>query len=116
MLILNKSPTRFATHFLRMVRTLCQEYILKGTVHLQEFIVSNMRKEEGTVEIIKDSQLFHQRHIFIKIENTLLIILRMADSNQPHMEKIWSMVIMVDDHIRMSMPELNDEYYLTSVT
>ena len=39
----------------------------------------------------------------------LLILLRMVDSNQPHMNKLRSMVLMVDDHIRMSMSKLNYE-------
>ena len=47
--------------------------------------------------------------------NPLLVVLRMADSNQPHMEKLLFMVLLVDDHIRMSMPELNDEYYFPPV-
>ena len=46
----------------------------------------------------------------------LLIIMRMADSNQPHMDNLWFMVFMVDDHIRMSMSEINYEYYLPPVT
>ena len=37
------------------------------------------------------------------------ILLRMAESDQPHMENIRFMVLMVDDHISMSMPELNDQ-------
>ena len=41
----------------------------------------------------------------------LLILLKMADSNQPHMDKLRFMVLMVYDHISMSMPELNGEYY-----
>ena len=45
----------------------------------------------------------------------LLIILRTAKSNYPHMDKLGFMVLMVDDHIRISMPELNDEYYLPPV-
>ena len=65
--------------------------------------------------MIKDNQSFHQRHIFIKMAKPLQIILRMDDSNQLHMEKLWFMVLMVDYHIRMSMPELNDEYYLPPV-
>ena len=48
--------------------------------------------------------------------NPLLIILRMANSNQPHMDKLRFMVLMVDYYIRMSMPELNDEYYFPPVT
>ena len=40
----------------------------------------------------------------------------MADLNQPHMEKLWFMVLMVDDHIRMSMSEINDEDYFSPVT
>ena len=59
--------------------------------------------------MIKDDQSFHQMHIFIKMSKHLLIILRMANSNHPQMEKIRIMVLMVDDHIRMSMPEINDE-------
>ena len=39
----------------------------------------------------------------------------MADSNQPHMNKFWFMVLMVDDNIRMPMSEINDEDYLTPV-
>ena len=46
----------------------------------------------------------------------LFILLRMADSNQPHMDKLRFMVPMVDDHIKMSIPELNDEYYFLPVT
>ena len=45
-----------------------------------------------------------------------LIILRMADSNQPHTDNIRFMVLMVDDHISMSMPELNDKDYFPPVT
>ena len=47
--------------------------------------------------------------MFIKMEKPLLVLMRMADSNHPHTDKLWFMVIMVDDHIRMSMSELNDE-------
>ena len=46
----------------------------------------------------------------------LLILLRMADSNQPHMDKLRFMVLMFDDHIRMYMYELNDEDYFPPVT
>ena len=66
--------------------------------------------------MIKDFQYFHQRHIFIKMAKLLLIILNMADSNQPHMDKPRFMVFMVGDNIRMSMPELNDGDYLPPVT
>ena len=52
MLILNPSPTRFATHFLQMMRTLRLKTPLRVTVHLQEFIVLNLRKEEETVAMI----------------------------------------------------------------
>ena len=41
--------------------------------------------------------------------------MRIADSNQPYMDKPWFMVLMVDDQIRMFMPELKDEYYLPPV-
>ena len=74
-----------------------------------------LRKEEGTVAMIKYDKYFHQRHIFIKMANSLLILMRMADSNLPHIDKLWFMVLMVDDNIRMSMPELNDEYYFIPV-
>ena len=57
--------------------------------------------------MIKVDQYFHQSHIFIKTAKPLLVLLRMADSNQPHMEKLRFMVLMVDDHIRMSMSEIN---------
>ena len=46
----------------------------------------------------------------------LLILLRMADSNQPHMNKLWFMVPMVDYKISISMPELNYEDYFTPVS
>ena len=46
----------------------------------------------------------------------LLIILRMANSNHPHMDNLRFMVLMVDDHIRMSMTDLNDEDYPPPVT
>ena len=58
--------------------------------------------------MIKDDKSFHQSHIFIKMAKPLLILLRMAASNQPHMDKLQFMVLMVDDHIRISMPEIND--------
>ena len=45
------------------------------------------------------------------MEKPLLILLNMDESNHPHMEKIRFMVLMVDDHMRMSIPELNDEEY-----
>ena len=40
----------------------------------------------------------------------------MADSNYPHMDKLRFMVLIVDDNIRMSMSELNDEDYFPPVT
>ena len=46
----------------------------------------------------------------------LLILLRLSDSNQPHMYKLRSVFLMVYDHIRMSMPEINYEYYFPAVT
>ena len=75
-----------------------------------------LRKEERTVAMIKVDQYFHKSHIFIKMEKPLLIILRMADSNQPHMEKLLFMILMVDDNIRMSMSDLNNPEYLPPVT
>ena len=48
--------------------------------------------------------------------NPIFILLRMADSNQPHMYNLRFMVLMVDDYIRISMPELNDEDNLPPVT
>ena len=41
--------------------------------------------------------------------------MKMADSNHLHMYKLRFMVLMVDDHTRMSLPELNYEYYFTPV-
>ena len=66
--------------------------------------------------MIKDYQSFNQRHIFIKMANPLLIILRMANSNHPHMEKLRFMVLIVDDHIRMYISDLNNKDYLPPVT
>ena len=80
-------------------------------MYLQEFIAFNLRKEEVTVSMIKIDQSFHHRHIFIKMAKPLLILLSMANSTQPQMDKLRFMVLMVDDHIRMSMSELNDEDY-----
>ena len=57
--------------------------------------------------MIKGDQSFHQRHILIKMTKPILILLSMADSNQPHMNKLRFRVLMVDDHIRMSMSEIN---------
>ena len=54
-LLLNPSSTRFATHFLRMMRTLRLNNALRGTVHLQEFIDLKLSNEEGTVAMIKYS-------------------------------------------------------------
>ena len=116
MLLLNSITTRFATHFLRMMRTLRIKNALRGNVHLQDFIAFKLRKEEVTVTMIKDNQSFHQRHIFIKMKKSLLIILRMSNSNQPRMDNIRFMVLMVDDHIRISKPELNYKYYFPPVT
>ena len=80
-------------------------------MQFQEFISLKLRKEEVTVAMIKDYQSFHQRHIFIKMSNPLLILLRMVNSKNPHTDKLRFVVLMVDDHIRMSMSELNDEDY-----
>ena len=46
----------------------------------------------------------------------LLILLRMDDLNQPHMDNLRLMVLMVDYHIRMSMPKLNYENHSPPVT
>ena len=65
--------------------------------------------------MIKDGQSFHQRNILIKIAKPLLVLLSMADSNHPHMYKLQFMVLLVDEDIRMSIPELNDEDYFLPV-
>ena len=46
----------------------------------------------------------------------ILILLRVADSNQPHTDKLRLMVLMVDYNIRISITELNDEEYFSPVT
>ena len=66
--------------------------------------------------MIEDVQSFNKRHIFIKMAKPLLIILRIADLNHTHMDKLRFMVLMVDDHIRIYMPELNDKDYFPPVT
>ena len=53
MLILNPSPTRFATHFIQMMRTICLKKALGGTVKFQEFIALKLIKEKVTVAMIK---------------------------------------------------------------
>ena len=66
--------------------------------------------------MIKGDKYFHQRHIFIKTAKPILILLMMSESNHRHMDKPRFMVLMVDDYIKMSMPELNDEDYFHPVT
>ena len=66
--------------------------------------------------MIKYDQQFYQWNILIKTAKPLLILLSMADSNQPHMDKLWFILIVFDDHIMMSMPELNNEGYFITVT
>ena len=66
--------------------------------------------------MIKYDQSFHQSNIFIKMVKPLLVIIRIAGSNQPHMDKIWFVVLVVYDRIRMYMIELNDEDYSPPVT
>ena len=98
------------------MRALFLKHAPRVTFHLHDFIELRLRKEEVTVAMIKDDQYFHQRHILIKTTKTFLILLRMAESNQPHMEKLRLMVLMVDDNMRMYMPDINDKYYFPSVT
>ena len=98
-----------------MMRTLRLNSSLMVTLQLHDFIALKLRKEEVTVAMIKEDQFFHQRHIFIKMANPLLILLRVAVSNHPHMDKIGLMVLMVDYHRRMYMPEKNDEDYFPLV-
>ena len=74
--------------------------------------------EEGIRNCCNDkilSILSSKAHLH-KNGKALLILLRMADLNQSHMEKLWFMVLMVDDCIRMSMSEINDEDYFSPVT
>ena len=66
--------------------------------------------------MIKDYQYFNKSHILIKMANPLLIILSMANSNHPHMEKLRFMVLIVDDHIRMYIYDINNKDYLPPVT
>ena len=53
MFLFNPSPTRFATRFLQMMRTLGLKYLLRRTVKLQDFIALKLMKEEVTVAMIK---------------------------------------------------------------
>ena len=55
LLILNPSPTRFATHLIRIMLTLRHKNTLRGTMNLQEFIAFKLSKEEGTVTMIKEN-------------------------------------------------------------
>ena len=65
-LLLNPSHTRFVTHVLRMIHTLCLKNSLRRNGQLKEFISLKLRKEEGTVAIIKYDISFHKRHVFRK--------------------------------------------------
>ena len=85
-------------------------------MNLQEFIVLKLMKEEQTVAMLKYDQYFHKRHILIKMPEPFLILLSIYNSNQSHMENLQFMVLIVDDQIRMSMLELNDEYSFPPVT
>ena len=116
MLLLNSIHTRFATDLILIMHTLRLKNALRETVNLQEFILLKLVKEEGTFAMIKVDQSFHQRHIFIKMEKPLLILLNMDNSNQPHTDKLQFVVLLVHYHIRISMPKLNDEDYFPSVS
>ena len=65
--------------------------------------------------MIKNDQYFRQMKILIKKAKHILILLRVADSNQPHMDKLRFMVLMFDDHISIYMPDLNYEYYFPHI-
>ena len=54
--------------------------------------------------------------MLIKMAKRFLVIMSMAESNLPHMDKLRFMILMVDDQIRMYVPELNHEYYFPTVT
>ena len=92
-----------------MMHTLCLKDALKVTVHMQKFIESKVGKGEETVAMIKDNQSLYETYIFIKMTKPFVILLRMAKSNQPRMDKLQFMVLIVDHHIRMSMPESNGD-------
>ena len=93
-MLLNPSLTWFAAHFLRMMRNLCLKSASWVNVHLKDLIALELRKEERTVAMAKDDQSFIQRYMLIKTEKLLLIIIRMADLNQPHMDTLRFMVLM----------------------
>ena len=99
-----------------MMRTLRLKNAPKATVHLQELIVLRLSNEEGTAAMIQNYLSFHQSWIWMKMLKPLLFILMMADSNHRHMDKLWFMVLIIYDHVKMSMPDLNNEDYLTPVT
>ena len=83
---------------------------------MQGFIALKLRREEGTVTRIKEDRPLHQRQIFTKMKKPLFILLGIADSNHPHIDKLQFMVLMVNDHISISMYEINDEDYFLPVT
>ena len=106
MLLLNPSPTRFATNFLRIIHILQLKDALRVTVHFQYFIALKWSKEEITVATIKDDQSFHQRNILIKMAKSLLVLLKVANSNQPHMYKFRFIVLTFCFNIKGSLLKL----------
>ena len=98
----------FATNIFLMMSALRLKDSMMGTVHLREFIALNWKKQQGTFAMIKDDKYFHQKNIWIKMAKPILVLLRIADSNHPHMDKLRIMVLMIDDNIRIFMLDLND--------
>ena len=87
--LLRATDTRMAGYFMAMCRDLRMRQALVATVSSATFSVSSKKdKEVRAAQDIHDLTLWKRMYIICKVTLPALLILRLADSNSPGMDKL----------------------------
>ena len=107
--LLNPSKCRYASFFIRMMRTLRCKEPLQATVYSVKYIRLKMKQVQPVEVMIKSDKSFHQRSIILTAAYPILMIIRLGDSNGKHMDKLWYYVMKAEEHLLKMKEYLNDE-------
>ena len=97
--------------FIRMMRNLRCRTPLKSTVASAPYLRLKLKKLDNVVAMIEDAGSWDRRGIILTATFPLLRIIRFADSNQKHMDKVWFLVMKCEEHILAMVPKLNDPQF-----
>jgi hypothetical protein len=112
--LLRGSGTRFGTWFYAIYRGVSLMEVLKALIYSLLFreLIKSKRHDNTILEAIKDiedKKFWKACYVLLRATIHMLKLLRMCDSNEPCMDKIYYMCHRTTEAFKASVADLNDE-------